>query len=65
MLIQALGYSWNNKNKTHKLISYDVVRREKEKTIQVWYKTYLYPIMLSDDPRNQYVINIISPSFII
>jgi hypothetical protein len=38
-LIQALGYSWNNKNKTHKLISYVVMRREKEKkTIQVWYK---------------------------
>ena len=41
---QALGYSWNNKNKTHKLIPYVAVRREEEeeeKTIKVWYKTYL------------------------
>jgi len=28
---QALGYSWNNKNKTHKLISYVVVRREEKR----------------------------------
>ena len=42
---QALDYNWNNKNKTHKLILYAVVRREEEnQIIQVWYKAYLNTI---------------------
>jgi hypothetical protein len=37
-----MGYSWDNKINTHKLIPYAIVRREEEnKTIKVWYKTYL------------------------
>jgi hypothetical protein len=39
---QALVNSWNNKNKTLKLILYAAVRREEEKKIiQVWHKVYL------------------------
>jgi hypothetical protein len=41
---QALGYSWNNKNKTHKLISYVVVRREEKRREEKKIKQYKYDI---------------------